>query len=154
MKTLTYEVIWLAIDGLAARNNLTPSGLAKKAGLDPTTFNKSKRVNPSGVVRWPSTESIVKILQATDTSVFDFFGSAFESDAPSAGYIKLDENELQTQIVNIIAGDEFPLHEHLEKAQKIFEIIKPYAEAQAKDRVKVEKERLEYERLKSMFEDE
>ena len=45
---LTHNQIWTAIDRLAARAKLSPSGLAKKAGLDPTTFNKSKRVTPEG----------------------------------------------------------------------------------------------------------
>jgi phage repressor protein C with HTH and peptisase S24 domain len=41
---LKHDDIWRAIDTLASRNGLTASGLARKAGLDPTTFNKSKRV--------------------------------------------------------------------------------------------------------------
>ena len=51
---LTHNQIWTALDRLAARAKLTPSGLAKKAGLDPTTFNKSKRITPEGRPRWPS----------------------------------------------------------------------------------------------------
>ena len=47
MAMLTHNQIWTAIDRLAARAKLSPSGLAKKAGLDPTTFNKSKRPAPS-----------------------------------------------------------------------------------------------------------
>jgi len=66
---LTHNLIWTAIDRLAARAKLTPSGLAKKAGLDPTTFNKSKRVTPEGRPRWPSTESVAKALAATGTKV-------------------------------------------------------------------------------------
>src|SRR5262245_10077429 len=62
---LTHTDIWNAIDRLAARAGLSASGLAKKAGLDPTTFNKSKRVTPEGRSRWPSTESIAKSLAAT-----------------------------------------------------------------------------------------
>ena len=72
MPMLTHNQIWTAIDRLAARAKLTPSGLAKKAGLDPTTFNKSKRVTPEGRPRWPSTESVAKALQATSTK-FDIF---------------------------------------------------------------------------------
>ena len=34
---LTHEQVWKAIDGLGARYGLTPSALARKAGLDPTT---------------------------------------------------------------------------------------------------------------------
>ena len=65
---LTHAQIWTAIDRLAARAGLSASGLAKKAGLDPTTFNKSKRITPDGRARWPSTELVAKSLSATDTS--------------------------------------------------------------------------------------
>ena len=69
---LTHAQIWNALDRLAARNKLTASGLAKKAGLDPTTFNKSKRITPEGRQRWPSTESVAKALAATNTKVDTF----------------------------------------------------------------------------------
>jgi phage repressor protein C with HTH and peptisase S24 domain len=69
---LTHAQIWNALDRLAARNKLTASGLAKKAGLDPTTFNKSKRITPEGRQRWPSTESVAKALAATGVSVDSF----------------------------------------------------------------------------------
>ena len=69
---LTHKQIWTAIDALAARNGLSPSGLAKLAGLDPTTFNKSKRGAANGKLRWPSTESVAKILTATGASLDDF----------------------------------------------------------------------------------
>ena len=62
---LTHAQIWGALDRLAARAGLSASGLAKKAGLDPTTFNKSKRITPDGRPRWPSTESVSKSLAAT-----------------------------------------------------------------------------------------
>ena len=66
---LTHAQIWSAIDRLAARSKLTASGLAKRAGLDPTTFNKSKRITPEGRPRWPSTKSVAKALAATNTRV-------------------------------------------------------------------------------------
>jgi len=69
---LTHAQIWAAIDALGERYGLTPSGLAKKAGLDPTTFNRSKRQTPQGHLRWPSTESIAKMLQATGASLDEF----------------------------------------------------------------------------------
>ena len=69
---LTHNQIWTAIDRLAARAGLSPSGLAKKAGLDPTTFNKSKRITPDGRARWPSTESVAKSLAATGVNVDTF----------------------------------------------------------------------------------
>jgi phage repressor protein C with HTH and peptisase S24 domain len=69
---LTHNQIWTAIDRLAARAKLSPSGLAKRSGLDPTTFNKSKRITPDGRARWPSTESVAKALSATGVSVESF----------------------------------------------------------------------------------
>lgn len=69
---LSHDRIWDAIDALAARNKLSPSGLARRAGLDPTTFNKSKRLASDGRARWPSTESLSKILDATGTSLDSF----------------------------------------------------------------------------------
>ena len=68
---LTHDGIWTAIERLAEANGYSPSGLAKRAGLDPTSFNKSKRVSPDGKPRWPSTESISKILNVTDTTMND-----------------------------------------------------------------------------------
>ena len=71
---LSHSRIWAAIDRLADRNEMTASGLAKRAGLDPTTFNRSKRAGPDGRPRWPSTESIAKILEATRTDLSVFLG--------------------------------------------------------------------------------
>ena len=69
---LTHSQIWGAIDALAARHGLSASGLAKLAGLDPTTFNKSKRGGTNGKLRWPSTESVSKVLTATGASLDEF----------------------------------------------------------------------------------
>lgn len=70
---LSHERVWAAIDSLAERYDLSASGLAKRAGLDSTAFNKSKRTSADGRPRWPSTESLSKILEATGASVDDFF---------------------------------------------------------------------------------
>lgn len=69
---LSHEQIWGAIDRLAERYALTPSGLARRAGLDATSFNKSKRLSQDGRLRWPSTESIAKVLDATGASLEQF----------------------------------------------------------------------------------
>ncbi len=69
---LTHSDIWRAIDRLAREHGFSASGLAKKAGLDPTTFNKSKRITREGKLRWPSTESVSKILKATEASLGEF----------------------------------------------------------------------------------
>ncbi|MCX5568352.1 MULTISPECIES: S24 family peptidase [Kaistia] len=79
---LSHERIWAAIDRLAARNELTASGLARKAGLDPTTFNRSKRVAVDGRPRWPSTESISKILEATGEPLDRFMELTIRRLAP------------------------------------------------------------------------
>ncbi|NLS02213.1 helix-turn-helix transcriptional regulator [Rhizobium sp. P32RR-XVIII] len=71
---LSHEQIWGAIDRLAERHDLTPSGLARRAGLDPTSFNKSKRLSSDGRLRWPSTESIAKVLYATGSTMEQFMG--------------------------------------------------------------------------------
>lgn len=69
---LTHEQIWRALDRLATTFGYSPSGLAKKAGLDSTSFNKSKRIGPDGKPRWPSTESISRVLGATGATMSDF----------------------------------------------------------------------------------
>jgi phage repressor protein C with HTH and peptisase S24 domain len=67
-----HHAVWQAIDRLAEQRRLTPSGLARRAGLDPTTFNKSKRITKDQRARWPSTESIDKILDATGATWGEF----------------------------------------------------------------------------------
>jgi phage repressor protein C with HTH and peptisase S24 domain len=69
---MKHEDIWRALDALAAERGLSASGLARKSGLDPTTFNPSKRSTPEGRARWPSTESLAKVLDATGATLSDF----------------------------------------------------------------------------------
>ncbi len=69
---LTHENIWHALDRLAASFGYSASGLAKQAGLDATSFNKSKRFSADGKPRWPSTESISRVLEATGATMSDF----------------------------------------------------------------------------------
>ena len=77
---LKHTDIWHAIDRLATRNSLSPSGLARRSGLDPTTFNRSKRITREGKRRWPSTESIAKILEATGASLAEFVSEIGEQN--------------------------------------------------------------------------
>lgn len=74
MTIISHNAIWNGIDELARRHGLSVSGLARLAGLDATAFNKSKRVSKDGRERWPSTESIAKILGATGESFDQFLG--------------------------------------------------------------------------------
>lgn len=76
---LKHADVWRAIDRLASEYGLSASGLAKRAGLDPTTFNKSKRITPEGKLRWPSTESVAKILAATGASFNEYVSYIGES---------------------------------------------------------------------------
>ena len=69
---LSHERVWAAIDALAARKGFSASGLAKRAGLDSTAFNKSKRTSADGRPRWPSTESLAKIIEATNSTLDEF----------------------------------------------------------------------------------
>ncbi len=78
---LKHADIWRAIDRLAAKHGLSPSGLARRSGLDPMTLNKSRRITKEGKQRWPSTESIAKILAATGDSLAEFVAQMGEDNA-------------------------------------------------------------------------
>lgn len=79
---LSYSEIWAGIENLAQKKGLSLSALAIKSGLDPTSFNKSKRLGADGRKRWPSTESMNKVLEATNTTLFEFMELAGEPAAP------------------------------------------------------------------------
>lgn len=87
---MKHEDIWRALDTLAAEHGLSASGLAKRSGLDATTFNPSKRRMPDGRARWPSTESLAKVLDATGASLEAFTAlvtgaRTIATNAPSRG---------------------------------------------------------------------
>lgn len=87
--------IWKAVDALAERHGLSPSGLAKRAGLDATAFNKSKRAGADGSPRWLSTESLIKALDAVGASLEDFAALAEGRQghtAPLLGFAKAGNN--------------------------------------------------------------
>ena len=69
---MRHDDVWRALDTLAAESGLSASGLARRAGLDPTAFNPSKRRAADGRARWPSTESLAKVLMATGASLEAF----------------------------------------------------------------------------------
>ena len=78
---MNHYQIWHAIELFAHDHGLSCSGLAKRSGLDPTTFNKSKRASVFGQPRWPSTETISKILNATNSAPQDFFKYIKDNEA-------------------------------------------------------------------------
>lgn len=71
---LSHAQLWKAIDGLARHEGLSVSALAKRAGLDATSFNLSKRFGPGDPPRprWPSTESLTRVLAVTGLSLGEF----------------------------------------------------------------------------------
>ena len=79
---LSHAKLWKALDALARREGTSPSGLARRAGLDATSFNPSKRFGPGQPPRprWPSTESLTRVLEATGLSLAAF--AALADDAP------------------------------------------------------------------------
>lgn len=79
---LSHAKLWKALDALARREGTSPSGLARRAGLDATSFNPSKRFGPGEPPRprWPSTESLTRVLEATGLSLAAF--AALADDAP------------------------------------------------------------------------
>jgi phage repressor protein C with HTH and peptisase S24 domain len=92
---MRHAAIWKAIDELAARHGLSTSGLAKRAGLDPTAFNKSKRKAADGSPRWLSTESLTRALDAVGASLEDFAALAEGRQgraAPLLGFAKAGNN--------------------------------------------------------------
>ena len=96
MAEWNHKSVWGAIDALAARHGLSPSGLARKAGLDATAFNPSKRYGNDNRPRWPSTESIAKVLAATGESLDAFVGLAQrKEDAPARGIEKSSARNLK-----------------------------------------------------------
>jgi phage repressor protein C with HTH and peptisase S24 domain len=81
---MQHEDIWRAIDALAAQRGLSASALARSAGLDATSFNPSKRRTPGGRPRWPSTESIAKILAASSIGIEAFAALVVGGSTPQA----------------------------------------------------------------------
>ncbi|GJD42435.1 LexA repressor [Methylobacterium cerastii] len=86
---LSHEQIWNAIDRLAERHGFSPSGLARRSGLDATSFNRSKRVGVDGRKRWPSTESVSKVLAATGASLDDFLRLIEAREGPPRATVPL-----------------------------------------------------------------
>jgi len=88
---LRHRDVWRALDRVAANHGLTASGLARRAGLDPTAFNKSKRVAREGRQRWPGTESLAKVLDCTGETMASFaalLGERGGRRLPLLGYAK------------------------------------------------------------------
>ncbi|WP_419319523.1 S24 family peptidase [Caulobacter sp. ErkDOM-E] len=91
MTALSHTEIWTAIDALAKRFDMSPSAMAKMAGLDPTSFNRSKRTSSDAEARprWPSTESLAKVLEATGVGFSEFAALTETAKRPPARGVPL-----------------------------------------------------------------
>lgn len=91
MTALSHAEIWTAIDALAKRFDMSPSAMAKMAGLDPTSFNRSKRMSADAEARprWPSTESLAKVLEATGVGFSEFAALTESAKRPPARGVPL-----------------------------------------------------------------
>ncbi len=69
---LQHGDVWRGIDRLAAKHGLSASGLARRAGLDPTAFNPSKRITVKAGRVGRARESVAKILAVTGESFSSF----------------------------------------------------------------------------------
>ena len=68
---VTMDMVWTAIDNIAAANDMSTSGLARHCGLDATTFNKSKRHTRDGD-RCLSMTTILRVLNKLGMSLAEF----------------------------------------------------------------------------------
>ncbi|MDB5473803.1 MAG: helix-turn-helix transcriptional regulator [Devosia sp.] len=91
---LSHRAIWDGIDALARRHGHSVSALARLAGLDSTAFNISKRISKDGRERWPSTESLSKILEAT--------GESFESFWSGSTFLHMNDNKMPSPTVPLL----------------------------------------------------
>ena len=89
MSALSHTEIWTAIDALAKRFDMSPSAMAKMAGLDPTAFNRSKRGDGESRPRWPSTESLAKVLEATGVGFSEFAALTERAPKPNPRAVPL-----------------------------------------------------------------
>lgn len=104
----THDQIWMAIDRLADSRGLSASGLARQAGLDPTSFNRSKRISPNGKPRWPSTESLAKIMAVTNCTMADLLSMMDQNNTapkvvPHFSYASIKAGRLNDKSTNVLS---------------------------------------------------
>lgn len=80
------EEVWRGIDHLADEIGVTPARLAKMAGLDQAVFSAGRRKRPEGGLRWPSMDSLAKVLDVADISLGDFVNYMYGNPDTKAGF--------------------------------------------------------------------
>jgi phage repressor protein C with HTH and peptisase S24 domain len=78
--------IWLGIDHLADQVGVSPARLARMAGLDQAVFSAGRRRKPNGDLRWPSMESLAKVLEVAGVSLGDFVNYMHGNPATRSGF--------------------------------------------------------------------
>lgn len=66
------ETFWESLEKIAEREGIALSTLARQAGLDKTSMLPSKRYNLNGAMKWPSTETIGRVLNSLNISVQEY----------------------------------------------------------------------------------
>jgi phage repressor protein C with HTH and peptisase S24 domain len=98
---ISHTDLWRGLEELARRQGCSISGLARRAGLDATTFNRSKRQTAQGRPRWPSTESLARVLEVTGIDLAAFAalaqppilsGTTRADDSPPGGLPLIDQD--------------------------------------------------------------
>ena len=95
---MTHSELWDGIRNLAAKYDLSCSGLAKISGLDSTTFNKSKSYTKDGQPRWISMSSLSRVMDATGISLAEF-ATLLPSDThvnPKCKYLAQRQKQIRT----------------------------------------------------------
>ena len=94
---MTHSELWDGIKNLAECFNISCSRLAQISGLDPTTFNPTKRITKYGQDRWLTTYTLARVLDATGLTLSQF-AQYMPSDThiyPKSPYITIKPKKLK-----------------------------------------------------------
>lgn len=69
---IIHSNLWDSFDEIAESKNISASCLARTSGLCSTAFNKSKRTDKVGKERFPSTGTLLKVLNSYDMTMTEF----------------------------------------------------------------------------------
>lgn len=78
--------VWRGIDLLADNVGVTPARLARMAGLDQAVFSAGRRRRDDGSLRWPSMDSLAKVLKVSGISMGDFVNYMYGDPGTRAAF--------------------------------------------------------------------
>ena len=67
-----HRAVWSAIDAIAEARGVSLDRLGVEAGGSRTLFHRSHRTEPTGKLRWLSTRTIARLLDATGMDFVQF----------------------------------------------------------------------------------